>query len=286
MKKAVLMSCLAAALLAYAGAASFAEDEYDARLSSIAGTADVQTGGEADPWREAEEGMPLSAGDKVRTGEGSSAEITLDDGGVIRLSSDSSVDISSLSSGSSSFTLRLGALVAKIRAGFIKTRKKMEVRTPAAVCAVRGTEFGVEHDQASGETTAGVFDEGSLSVASTGKDGSVLSEETVGKGNEVRLRAGARAFKAGAMQRLLRHRKTLEMTRKRLGILQRGWKRLDPEKRRDLRKRFLTRKAVIRKVRGIKQGGAPGKQGPAKGQKRSEAIEKFKNRKAGKRNQN
>lgn len=259
MKKAVI-AVLAAAWLVSPCAGEGGEPDYDARLASLTGEVDVQAGGEADTWREAEEGMPLSAGDKVRTGEDSSAEITMDDGGVIRLGADSSVDVSSLSPDSSSFSLRLGALVAKIRAGFIKAGKKMEVRTPAAVCAVRGTEFGVEHDQASGETTAGVYDEGSLSVASTDKEGAVLSEEMVGTGREVRLRAGARAFRAGAMRRLLHRKKALEMARNRLGILQRGWKRLSPEKRQELRKRFAARRAVVRKLREKTRGGAPGGQ--------------------------
>lgn len=230
----------------------FAED-YDARLTALDGTVDVQAGGENDSWREAEEGMPLSAGDKVRTGEDASAEITLDDGAVIHLNPGSSMEIASLDPGRSSFSLGLGGLVAKIKAGFIKRGKKLQVRTPAAICAIRGTEFGVEHDEAGGETTAGVFDEGSLSVASVDNDGKTLAEEQVGKGNEVRLRAGARAFKPGALRRLLRHRKTLETTRGRLGLLRRNWKRLDPKKRLEMRKRFMARK-IFRGVRAAKRG--------------------------------
>lgn len=251
---------LAACLLAVSGAGSSFAEDYDARLSAFTGTVDVLAQGEADSWRDVESAMPLSAGDKVRTGAESSAEITLDDGGVVRLGPDSAMDISSLNHDSSSFFLKLGSLVAKIRAGFLN-RKQLKVRTPTAICAVRGTEFGVEHDQ-SGETTAGVFDEGSLSVASLDKDGATLAEETVEKGNEVRLRAGARAFKPGAMKRLVRHRKALEAARDRLGILQRGWKRLDPEKRRELRKRFLTRKAS-KGPRTMKRG-AQQQPGPAK----------------------
>lgn len=286
MKRTVLITCLAAALPGHTGAApSFAEDEFDARLNSVAGTVEVQSAGETDSWRAAEEGMPLEAGDGVRTAADSSAEITLDDGGVIRLGADSRMDISSLSPDSSSFSLRLGALVSKIRSGFIKKGKRLEVRTPAAVCAIRGTEFGVEHDEGSGETTAGVFDEGSLSVSSTGGDGGVLAEEMVGKGNEVRLRAGAKAFKAGAMRRLLRQKKTLVTVRNRLGVLRKNWKRLDPSKKLELRKRFMLRKAVRnardkkkgtarqnQKTVGLKPGGEPGR--PALSDKMKNAIKR------------
>ncbi|MBU2573684.1 MAG: FecR family protein [Elusimicrobia bacterium] len=242
MKMKNFIPILPAALLAFQLSAAGAQD-YDARLSSLTGTVDVLAAGETDSWREAEEEMPLSAKDKVRAGESSSAEITLDGGGVIRLGAGSVVEISSLDSASSSFFLRMGSLVAKIKKELLKRGARLQVRTPAAVAAIRGTEFGVEHDRENNETTAGVFDEGSLSVASLGKDGKTVAEEVVGKGSEVRLRAGARTFKPVAMRRLLRHRKALKAARVRLGLLRKSWKRLDPEKRRELRKRFLARKA-------------------------------------------
>ncbi|MBI4801620.1 MAG: FecR domain-containing protein [Elusimicrobia bacterium] len=263
---------LAALLLVQPGTGTAVAEDYDAGLSSFTGTVDVLAQGETDSWRAAESEMPLSAGDKVRAGESSSAEITLDGGGVIRLGADSVVDISSLESRSSSFFLRLGSLVAKIQRELLERAERLEVRTPSAVCSVRGTEFGVEHDRESGETVAGVFDEGSLSVASADKDGRTVAEEVVEKGSEVRLRAGARKFKPGAMRRLLRHRKTLEAIRGRLEILRRNWKRSTPEKRRELRKRFLARKAFL--------GQRAVKQGAARPQQKSGLLEKAKQRAA------
>ncbi len=248
------------------GAAARAED-YDARLGPVTGTVDVQAGGETDSWREAESGTPLSAGDLLRTGADSSAEITLDNGGVIRLGADSSLELSSLDTASSSLFLKLGSLVAKIEKEFLKKKGRFQVRTPAAVCAVRGTEFGVEHDEANGETTAGVFDEGRLSVASTGKDGKTLAEGFVEKGREVSLRAGTRAFRPGIMRRLLRHRLALEGVRGRLGALRKSWRRMDPEKRRELRKRFLARRA-FRNARAAKRRAAESSEGTPRGRHR------------------
>jgi hypothetical protein len=255
MKRLIYISVLAAVCLVRpATGIAFAED-YDARLGSVTGTVDVLAAGETDSWREAAAETPLSSGDKVRTGGDSSAEITLDDGGVIRLGPDSSLEISSLNPDSSSFFLSLGSLVAKIEKGFLKAKSRLNVHTPSAVCAVRGTEFGVEHDEASGETTAGVFDEGTLSVASTDKAGNTLAEGLVEKGNEVRLRAGARTFRPGALRRLLRHKMALEAVRNRLGLLRKAWKRLPPERRRELRKRFMARKA-FRNARAAKRRAA------------------------------
>ena len=137
------------------------------------------------------------------------------------------------------------------------------MRPPAAVCAIRGTEFGVEHDAAGGETTAGVFDEGSLSVSSLDQEGKTTAEGTVEKGDEVSLRAGARELKPGRMRRLMRHRKALLGARGRLDKLGRNWKRLTHEKREELRKRFMQRKAFRgqRAKRGAARAQGPGKEG-------------------------
>ena len=244
MKLKRLASALPAAFLFFALAAGpAAAEDFDARLAAFSGTVDVLASGETDSWREAEAGMPLSAGDKVRTGEDSSAEISLDGSGIIRLGESSSVDISSLDTASSSFFLGMGSLVAKIK-GLLKAGGRLNVRTPAAVAAVRGTEFCVEHDPAANETTAGVFDEGRLSVSSLDTAGRTVTEGMVEKGDEVSLRTGASEIKPGRMRRLLRRRKTLLVARARLGALHNNWKRMPPEKRREMRKRFMARKAI------------------------------------------
>jgi len=275
MKAKNIASVLPAALLffAFAGSPAAAED-FDARLASFSGTVDVQASGETDAWREAEAGMPLSAGDKVRTGADSSAEITLDGSGIIRLGESSEVTASSLKTSSSSFFLSMGSLVSKIK-GLLKKEARLQVRTPTAVAAVRGTEFCVEHDAAANETTAGVFDEGRLDVSSLDADGKTVTEGIVEKGDEVSLRPGEREFKPGRMRRLLRRRTMLLAAREHMPTLHRNWRRMDPEKRGAMRKRFMARKAfqgARKKMRAARaqraaampagrgKAGAPGEQ--------------------------
>lgn len=258
--KNTLPALTAAFLLLLGLAGPACAEDYDARLSTFTGTVDVLAAGETDSWREAEADMPLEAGDKVRTAEESSAEITLDGGALLRLGEDSVTEITSLKTGFSSFFLRAGSLVAKIK-GLLKAGQRFGVRTPAAVCAIRGTEFGVEHDEDGGQTTAGVFDEGSLSVSSLDEDGAPVAEELVEKGDEVSLRAGERKFKPARMRRLIRHRTVLLAARGRLDKLGKNWKRLPPEKRQELRKRFMQRKALgqrVKKVRAARGRGAAG----------------------------
>ncbi len=72
----------------------------------------------------------LGPGDTLRTGKDGHADILLDEGGLL-----------SLNSGSALMLAEKGAealLYGEIRA---KVRRKFEVRTPAAICGIRGTEF-------------------------------------------------------------------------------------------------------------------------------------------------
>ena len=239
---------LPAALLLFKFSA--AAEDFDARLGAISGSVEVLAAPEADVWSDAEEGMPLSAGDKVRSGADSSAEIALDDGGVIRLGENSTVKVSSLGRSSASFFLDMGSLVAKIQGLLKKKLERLEVRTPAAVAAVRGTEFCVEHDQAENETTAGVFDEGKLSVSAIDADGKPVAEGLVEQGNEVSLRAGAREVRPAGMRRLLRRRAHVLAMRTRLTALRKTWKRMPPEKRMELRERFTKLRAARAERRG------------------------------------
>jgi hypothetical protein len=247
LKRSLLV--LPAALLLFKFSA-VAED-FDARLGAISGTVEVLAAPGTDSWSEAEEGMPLSAGDKVRSGEDASAEISLDDGGVIGVGENSTVKVSSLGRSSASFFLDMGSLVAKKHGLLKKKLERLEVRTPAAVAAVRGTEFCVEHDPTENETTAGVFDEGKLSVSAIDADGRLVAEGLVEQGNEVSLRAGAREVRPARMRRLLRRRTQILAMRGRLGALRQAWKRMSPEKRKELRERFMKRRAM-RAARGGK----------------------------------
>jgi len=89
-------------------------------------------------------GMELSLGDRVRTGE-TSAEIRLNpNGSILRLAKNSEFKIESVQGAkggdANAFTLFSG----KLRAVAAKsTGSKYEIRTPTAVCGVRGTDFGV-----------------------------------------------------------------------------------------------------------------------------------------------
>jgi hypothetical protein len=148
-----------AVLLALPRAASAEGDRWDARIAAVSGDATVRPA-DGSPEASAEEGMPLEDGDLVVVGDGGFAEVALDGGSLVTVREGSEFVVEKTSRGEASFLLKAGSLLAKIQK---LASGRFVVRTPTAVAAVRGTEFGVEVD---GERThVGVFDEGKVEVS-------------------------------------------------------------------------------------------------------------------------
>lgn len=218
-------------------------DKWDARIESVEGEVYVQISeNEPDSWSQAETGMPLESGDRIKSGDSGSAEIALSDGGVIQLGSDSEMEIRSLAHNDTVFSVTLGSFIAKIK-HFIESSRKMSVRTPTAVAAVRGTEFAVEYSPENDETYVGVYDEGKVAVASSEPDG---KETVVEKGSEAVVKRGVREIRLRRMVRLAVHRARLRRARARLVLVARRWKKMDPAKRQELRRRIAAKRVINR----------------------------------------
>ena len=135
------------------------------------------------------------------------------------------------------------------------------MRTPTAVAAVRGTEFGV--DVAGEETHVGVFDEGKVEVS--GQSGET---QTLQPNQETSVQRGRGPAKPYALKRLLRQRRRFAAFRRRALAMRRRWRRLAPARRRALRQRQLSRmrqrrqklmkaRARMEKRRQERRQGAP-----------------------------
>ncbi|HCC48601.1 MAG TPA: hypothetical protein DEQ38_10885 [Elusimicrobia bacterium] len=177
MKKIILafaLSCCPHA--AYAGEAGC--------LYNLKGTVEIKAA--AGQWAPALKGRPVAEGDAVRTGKGAWCEILFRDGSFIKMDAQSETAAEELKAGAQervfSFSFLRGRalwLAGKVAPG---KKSKFQVRTPSAVCAVRGTDFSVDVST-SGETTVGLF-EGRLAVS--------------GAGAEKELAAGSEAYAASA----------------------------------------------------------------------------------------
>lgn len=123
---------------------------------------------------------PLRSGDRLRTGPNSGAEFMLQDGDTAaQIAADTELHLTLDDFGNAVVDLSRGAFFATVTP-LLKRAKRMEVRTPTAVCAVRGTRFAVRQAP-DGSTELLVLDG---VVEATPADG----------GNAVMVQSGQRLF--------------------------------------------------------------------------------------------
>ncbi|HBE88082.1 MAG TPA: hypothetical protein DDW67_02955 [Elusimicrobia bacterium] len=140
-----------------------------AALYSVKGRAQLrQPGGD---WAPAPKAAQLVSGSAIRTSRKSSAEVLYADGTMVRLDEDSELELEDLRLSAEERSFSVKALAGKFL--FMAARAKhrfsrFAVRTPTAVCAVRGTDFAVL--AAADSSEVGLF-EGSLEVAAEGEPG-------------------------------------------------------------------------------------------------------------------
>ncbi|MBI5622211.1 MAG: FecR domain-containing protein [Elusimicrobia bacterium] len=218
-------------------------DAWDARVTMVQGQAAVLNKESAEEVP-AQEGMPLEQGDTVRTGPDGKAELALSPESVIVLGPNSSITLNDMKPKATVLGLDLGSLVAKLRwqgsPGW-----RMDVITPTAVAAVRGTEFGLSVLE-TGETTVGVFEEGKVAVRA--KDAPAVEETmleprqevhvTKGPGLPTETREGRSFLSVTGLSRLKPFESQVAGIRERPAILARTWKSMDRPEREQTRTRM------------------------------------------------
>ncbi len=97
--------------------------------------------GASSAWTPVQGRARLAEGSEIRTGKNSKAAVFFSDGSTFLLGNSSIFAVEDTSRKKAGFSLKVGRLKA-IVSGYFASR--FQVRTPAAVCAVRGTEFDIE----------------------------------------------------------------------------------------------------------------------------------------------
>lgn len=213
------------------------ETNWDARLGAVSGDVTiVPADGSAEVSGEA--GMPLEEGDRVVVGDSGAAEVALDGTSLLSVRAKSDLKLENTAKGSSTFFLAIGSLFAKIET---LGARSLRVRTPTAVAAVRGTEFGVMTDGATSHV--GVFDEGRVEVS--GEAGG--KPELLRANQETSVKKGAGPGHAVQLRRFVRHRAHMRGHGRRLAALKAKWKALPPEERRAARAKAIERMRENRK---------------------------------------
>ena len=224
------------------------EERWDARLAAVSGDVTV-IAADGSPEVSGGDDMPLEEGDRVVVSEGGSAEVALDGGSLITVRGNSELTIEKTEKADSSFFLSFGSLLAKIQK---LGQHRLRVRTPTAVAAVRGTEFGVEVD---GENShVGVFDEGKVEV--TGDAGG--PPELLISNQETSVAKGRVPAHAAQLKRFIARRSQMRGQGRRLAAIRSKWKVLPPDRRREMRGKVMERmrdhrKRLIEKRSVLKQ---------------------------------
>lgn len=231
---------------------------WDARLKVVSGTVMVKTIS-GDEWSKITGEMPLDPNDVVKTSGDGIAEIYLDDKGAMYLGRNTELEITDLEQEDTIFSLNVGSIVAKIK-HFLNEKTKLQVRTPSAVCAIRGTEFAVQYSQMGKESSAAVFDEGRVVVKEADGSGSETQEYVLEKNTEIHFDTAHKRFRAVPLSRMGRHRGTLTAMRTRLASLK-GWKPRSLSRRAELRNQALKRKVIRKQLKERAGSGPKGKRG-------------------------
>jgi len=139
-RKILFVSLLA--ILASLPAFAAAEE---AKLLAFSGTVEVRKTREGQ-WAPASERADIPEGGAVRTGADGGAVVLMPNKSKVWLKESSNLEVEQRQTLASRLALVFGRM--KVRVPHLMRKEKFEVRTPAAVCAVRGTEFTVDTTEA------------------------------------------------------------------------------------------------------------------------------------------
>lgn len=110
----------------------------EAKILSMSGSVEARPTRDGQ-WAPAAESMEIAEGGALRTGAGGAAVLLMPNKTKIWLKETTSLEIEQRQTLASRLALVFGKI--KLRVPHLMRKERFEVRTPAAVCAVRGTEF-------------------------------------------------------------------------------------------------------------------------------------------------
>ena len=171
MKRVSMFTALFILCAALAGAAS----AQDARILALSGEVQVRAEGQGN-FVPAKAGGALLFGDSVRTGAGAVAHISLQSGPIVLIREKSAMTLQG-NPRKTTLSFTLGEFLIGIKQR-LAARSAFRVRTPSAVCSVRGTLFWGKTDEKKTTTYAGFENEVMITAqgrAVTLKPGQTLS---------------------------------------------------------------------------------------------------------------
>jgi hypothetical protein len=187
-------------------------------LFEVSGKVELREAGKT-AWQPAPKGQPVAQGDTIKTAAGAWCEVLLKEGSFVKIDENSEVTAEKLAVEAGkrefSFSFLRGKALWMVKKLGKKTASVFAVRTPAAVCAVRGTDFSMLVEP-SGETKLGLF-EGE--VALSGTSGEKLLKaggEATAAADKIETADRLSGLMKGEQRRYNRLKKRVEDLRRRL----------------------------------------------------------------------
>lgn len=112
----------------------------DLIISNLQGTVEIQKKNQT-TWQKAQAGVILKTGDRIRTGRRSRAHTISQEGHKVTIKEKTVLEISKLGPLEWEFNQEKGRV--KLKVAKLASNQSLRVKTPTALCAVRGTEFEV-----------------------------------------------------------------------------------------------------------------------------------------------
>lgn len=154
-KNPVLPVCLAVVCFVLTSLC-FSAEKYSGEIGEVKGTVEILKDGETE-WVPVVEEMPVQMKERIKTSEGSSCNMELDDGSIVYVGENTETSVEALDVSGEKHESKISLWFGKLIANIKKSKQtKMSVHTPTAICAVRGTEFAVEAKEDA--SSVGVFD--------------------------------------------------------------------------------------------------------------------------------
>lgn len=211
---------------------------FDIRVERVSGDVEVISAGEEKTKLYDNYQYPLEAGDSLKVGYDGEANIYINNYGLIKVTRNSEIEVIE-TSGESVFSLLYGAIISKIEK--LARKSSLKIKTPSAVCGVRGTQFAIEHNKLSGESVFGVIDEGEIEVY-PGEEENENNLYKVSKNQEITITPSAKRYKITNLSRLIRHRAKILEIRKRLAQHKKSWRAFNQNERIKYRQKLFNRK--------------------------------------------
>jgi hypothetical protein len=211
--------------------------ENQARIGAVKGDVGFLAQGALE-WIEAKEGLPLEAGDKIRTGEDGRVELVVGEYALWKLEPHTELLTEHMEQYAGRFQLSSGTLLGSVDSDRATGHpQKWEINTPVAVVAIRGTSFVFRFTRTEGAQLS-VY-EGVVEMEP--------AETAQGKGQPIHAQAGQEILALrGKPLHLIPHgpfsrrfEKKRSSLRRRHAVILRTWTPFTPTVRNDLRKKVV-----------------------------------------------